>query len=279
MFHRHIGPWKVVPADIEIIKAAAVADGLLENRGEHEEIADDRHFTVHRHDPGASRPSPSRSVASPCASRLVGFECKVEDLGQMRHPARVALPSKGSTQRDTQACMLGKAFCCTAAIMAAPAAPASSRETAPHCCVERARKHRPKALRAGGAARYAHFLRDVAHRCVTIARRKTQSLENPPHQVVESRRYVDAGEHRARRGFKEWPALAGLRDIGMIENAAAGMARIRSSRSLSRSARLRSMPSCLSIPRARSSSQSILSVEAMFDCICAYMPGTGKAMV
>ena len=81
--------------------------------------------------------------------------------------------------------------------------------------VQHAREDGLEGARAGSTAGDPDLVRRVAHRLVAVARREPQALVDAAHQVDEAGPGREAGEHRARTGLDERPALAGLVDVGV----------------------------------------------------------------
>ena len=102
-----------------------------------------------------------------------------------------------------------------AAIIAAPAAPASSREETRTGALRHAARMARRLLRTAGAAGEPHLARGFAHRLVAIARGQTQALDDAAHDVGKAMREAEAVEPGPGVIVDERPALAGLRDIGM----------------------------------------------------------------
>ena len=188
-------------------------------------------------------------------------------------------PSSGSTQAAAAGSHIGIEAVRDGAIIAAPAAPASSRVASRTGAPRTQAKIALQARRARGAAGDAHSSRHGAHRRVAIAGGEGEALvdarTSPAKPTPFDRPMICARAF----GVDERPALAGLVDIGMVERLARLAPATPPHRARAGRVAIEAWPSSSAASRARSSSQSILRVAAMFDCICAHVPGTGNAMV
>ena len=157
----------------------------------------------------------------------------------------------------------------TAAIIAAPAAPASLAATDPDIAFERRAEDGAKRAAARRAAGDPHIARQCAHRGVAIARGEGEPFHHGAHQIPVAVARAQTEELRAGLMRDERPALAGIGDEGMKQQLAGlGLQHLLIQPPDQVGARARHAFRGKQ-SRARSSSQSMFSVAAMLDCIWA----------
>ena len=248
VLHRLVRPGQFDARGCRAPSPQRFADRRPKHLGEHEAVADDGDLTAHCH--GSCRACGHGAPDRP--QRLVRLAIDREELVvESRERGRAARPSPSSGVDPVGGAGVHvgiDARCDTAAIIAAPAAPASSRchvrtsapSAAPRICAQRLGARRAAGQRAPRAG-------SGAHRRVAIARGEGQAFEDRAHQVGIADAGVESPTNCARaRWLDEGPALAGLRNVGMVEQRRPGGGQ-RSVRRAARAARraMRSTPCAL----------------------------------